>query len=154
MSVQSLEARIILAIEAIRSNKKMSVRHAAKVYNIPEAFLRHRIKGRVARRETYNSRYKLTPTEEETLVRYILDLDTRGFPPRIVGVNDIADLLLATRRTKPTGKNWAQRFVQGRPELKTCLLRAYNKQRAFYEDSKLIDTWFRLVDNICAKYAI
>ena len=85
------------------------------------------MKGRTPRSETCNSQHKLTPSEEETLVRYVLDLDIRGFPPRIVGVSDIADLFLAVYYRKPTGKNWAQRFVQSRLELKTRLSRAYNK---------------------------
>ena len=30
----------------------------------------------------------------------------------------------------------------------------YDKQRALYEDPRLINTWFQLVDNIYAKYTI
>ena len=49
---------------------------------------------------------------------------------------------------------WAQCFVQDHPKLKKRLLRAYDKQRALYEDPGLINVWFWLVDNMCAKYAI
>ena len=66
----------------------------------------------------------------------------------------MADLLLATRRGKPTGIQWAYRFVQRRPKLKTRFSRAYDKQRALYEDPKLLDAWFRLVDNMRKKYII
>ena len=69
-------------------------------------------------------------------------------------MRDMADLLLATRRAKLTGKQWAYRFVQHCPKLKTRLSRTYDKQRAFYEDPELINTWFRLVDNMQKKYAI
>src|SRR6266699_367282 len=61
----------------------MSVRCAAKTYEVPEATLRHRIKGHVAIGEKRNSQLRLTPAEEETLIRYIFDLDVRRFPPRI-----------------------------------------------------------------------
>jgi hypothetical protein len=112
------------------------------------------MKGRTPRSETCNSQHKLTPSEEETLVRYVLDLDARGFPPRIVGVKDMADLLLAMRHESPTGINWAQRFVRGYPKLRTRLSYVYDKQRALYEDPEFIKAWFRLVDNIRKKYTI
>ncbi len=127
MSAQTTEARIILTIEAIRSSKKMSRRHTAKIYGVPESFFRDRINGKTPKAERRDSQYKLTLSEEQTFVQYVFDLDARGFPPRIAGVCDIADLLLATRRTKLTGKQWAYRFVQHCPELKTRLSRAYDK---------------------------
>ena len=104
MPVQTQEARVILAIEAIRTAKRMSIRRAAKTYDVPESSLRHRMKGRVAKAEIRNGRHQLTPTEEETLVQYVLDLDSRGFPPRICGVEDMANLLRKTRNAKRVGK--------------------------------------------------
>jgi hypothetical protein len=47
MLVQTQEARIILAIEAIRmSKRKLSYRKAAGIYNIPELIFRARLAGR------------------------------------------------------------------------------------------------------------
>ena len=45
MSVQTKEARIILAIEAIRTTQKLSRRRAAVIYNVPKSTLRARITG-------------------------------------------------------------------------------------------------------------
>jgi hypothetical protein len=45
MEIQTQEARIILAIEAIRSSKNLSRRSAAKIYKVPETTLRHRMAG-------------------------------------------------------------------------------------------------------------
>ena len=147
MPVQTQEARIILAIEAIRTAKRMSIRRAAKTYDVPESTLRHRMKGRVAKAEIRNGRHQLTQSEEETIVSYVLDLDSRGFPPRIEGVKDMANLLLSTRHAKPVGTRWANRFIRRRPELKTRFSRAYDFQRALCEDPELINAWFRLVAN-------
>lgn len=41
--------------------------------------------------------HKLTPIEEQTLITYIIEQDTQGFPMRLSGVKDMADLLLALR---------------------------------------------------------
>ena len=81
MSVHTQEGRIILAIKAIRTTKNLSTQAAAKTYNVPRMTLVDRMKGRIAKPEIRNARHNLTPSEEETLIRYILDLDTRGFPP-------------------------------------------------------------------------
>ena len=40
------EARVILALEAIKNGKKLSVRALAKLYNVPPATLFHRRAGR------------------------------------------------------------------------------------------------------------
>jgi hypothetical protein len=52
MEVQTKEARIILAIEAIRLSRKISCRSAAKHFNVPESTIRDRIAGRTPRFET------------------------------------------------------------------------------------------------------
>ena len=38
------------------------------------------------------------------LSRYILDLDARGFSPDLAGMEDMANLILASRGGKPVGK--------------------------------------------------
>jgi len=149
-----MEGRIMLAIEAIHTSKKMSIARAAQLYDVPRTTLSGRIHGRTPKAEIRNKQHILLPIEEETLVRYILDLDSRGFPPRIDGVRDMANLLLATRHAPPAGKLWPYNFVRRCPELKTRFSRAYDFQRALCEDPKLIGDWFQLVANMRAKYGI
>jgi helix-turn-helix, Psq domain len=148
MQIQTQEARIIMAMEAIRTSKKMSRRAAAKLYNIPESTLRDRLAGRSSRLETRPNSHKLTKIEEEVIVRYILDMDTRGFAPRLAGVEDMANYILKSHGGQRVGKLWAHRFAQRCPELKTRLNRVYDFQRALCEDPELIGAWFRLVHNI------
>ncbi len=154
MPVQTQEARIILVIETICTYKKMSIRYVMQTYDVLQSTFRDRIKGCIPKTEERNARYNLTPTEEDTIVQYILDLDSRGFPPRIDNMRDIADLLCKTRDAKPVGKQWPYNFVRRRPELKTRFSRAYDFQRVLCEDPKLINAWFRLMANIRTKYGI
>jgi hypothetical protein len=100
-----------------------------------------------------NSR-KLSDLEEQKLVEYILDLDSRGFSPRINGVEEMANLLRADRDASLVGKRWAGNFIKRQPELKTRFFRRYNYQRAKCEDPVAINAWFRLVANTIAKYGI
>ena len=126
MSIQTQEARIILAIEAIYTTKKLSIRAAAKIYDVPRMTLVDRIKGRVAKPKKRNAQHNLTLTKEETLIQYILNLDSQGFPPRINNVRDIANLLCKTHHAKPVGKQWLYNFVQRRPKLKTRFSHTYD----------------------------
>ena len=154
MEIQTKEARIILAIEAIRTSKRLSQRSVAKIYKVPESTLRDRMAGRTYRPETTANGLKLTKLEEEVVCRNILELDSRGFAPRLAGVEDMANFILESRGGKRVGTRWAQRFVARRPELKTRFNRVYDFQRALCEDPELISAWFRLVENIRAKYRV
>jgi helix-turn-helix, Psq domain len=81
MKVYTQEAQIILAIDAICTAKKLSIRKAAKIYNIPYLTLFYRMASQTS---VYNYRpvvTKLSELEEEVIVRYILDLDNKGFRP-------------------------------------------------------------------------
>ncbi|KAF6810276.1 transposase [Colletotrichum musicola] len=84
MPVYTQEEKIILAIEAIRSTRaaggNLSVLRAAKTYGVPESSLRYRMNNR-PRRE------------------HIQPL--RRFPLRLASVEDIANLLLWVRNSKP-----------------------------------------------------
>jgi hypothetical protein len=110
--------------------------------------------GRTYHPESKANCHKLTDLEEDTIVRYILDLDSRGFAPRLASIKDIANLLLESRGVLRVGKNYIYRFIQRRLELKTCFNRVYNFQKALCEDLELISAWFRLVDNMQTKYSI
>jgi hypothetical protein len=154
MEIQSQEARIILAIEAIRASKSLSCRKAAKIYNVPESTLRDRMTGRTPLNERRPAVHKLTKLEEEVIVRKILESDSRGFAPRLAGVEDMANFILESRGGGRVGKLWAYRFVQRQPDLKTRFNRVYDFQRALCEDPELIGAWFRLVENMRAKYGV
>jgi hypothetical protein len=96
----------------------------------------------------------LSKLKEEVIARKILDMDSRGFAPRLAGVEDIANFILESRGAKRVGKLWAYRFVQRQPDLKTRFNRVYDFQRALCEDPELIGAWFRLLQIIRAKYGI
>jgi hypothetical protein len=138
MRIQTHEARIILAIEAIRTSKILSRRKAAEIYNIPESTLRLRMNSATPLPERRPAVQKLTEMEEEIIVLHIFDRDSRGFSPRLAEVEDITNYLLEARGGEHVGKLWAHRFVARRPELKTRFNRVYDFQRALCEDPELI----------------
>ena len=87
MPIQDQESRIILALEAIRSSKKISISQAATLYSVPKTTLRDRKNGKPSRGDLRPNCLVLDDLEEEVLCKYILDLDDRGFAPGLAGVN-------------------------------------------------------------------
>ena len=148
------EGRILLATQTVKRGQAKSVRAAAISYDVPEATLRSRIHGITSRHDSTPNSRKLTLQEESAIVQFILDLDSRGFPPRPQDVRDIADLLLTVRDGLPVGKNWTTNFINRRPELKSKFSRKYDYKRAQCEDPVIIGEWFQLVQNTIAKYRI
>jgi hypothetical protein len=101
----SNEADIQLAILAVTSSQISAVRRAAAAYEVVESTLRNRRAGKPARRDCQPNSKKLTQREEEVIIRYILDLDTRGFSPTYNAVRDMANLLLLKRGGCPVGRD-------------------------------------------------
>ena len=150
----SKEARIQLAIQAINQDANISERRAAAIYNVSRTTLQDRRAGTTFRRDCTPNSTKLLLTEEEVIVQHILDLDARGFPPRLATVKEMADSLLAERHRDPVGQKWATSFVRRRPELKVKFNRKYDYKRAKCEDPEVMQGWFRLIENTKAKYGI
>jgi hypothetical protein len=88
------------------------------------------------------------------IVKHILELVARGFPPRLTAVADMANSLRAERNMGHIGSNWPSTFVKRCPELTTKFNRKYDYKRALCEDLDVIQGWFSLVANIKAKYGI
>jgi hypothetical protein len=106
--------------------------------------LTRRHQGTPSRSDTASPNRKLTLTEETALVKWILDMDTRGMPPTQALVQEMAELLLQERvqnASSPApklGQHWVQRFITRYPELKTQYNRKYDYQRAKCEDPEVI----------------
>jgi hypothetical protein len=104
MPSPSKEARLILALEALQKNENLTLRAAAKIYDVSRTTLTQRRVGRLPRHDLPANSRRLTDSEEEAIVRYILELDTRSFPPRLYSVEDMANQLLCVRDAPPIGK--------------------------------------------------
>jgi hypothetical protein len=154
MSQTNYEARILLALHAYQNNPNLGLKRAAKTYKVGYGTLWRRHNGIQSQRDTTPKSRKLSDLEEQIIVQFILDLDSRGFPPRLRGVEEMANRLLADRNAPPVGKRWASNFVKRHDELKTRFFRRYDYQRAKCEDPTEIRKWFKLVENTIAKYGI
>ena len=97
------ESRMILALEVLKKDPQLSVRKAATLYEIPESSLRDRRTRMRPRCEAPTNSRKLTDLEEKVLLERVLDLDTRGFQPRLSDVREMVDRLRTTRDASRVG---------------------------------------------------
>jgi len=154
------EGQLLLAIEAIQKDPSLSIRAAAKIYSVSFATLSRRLRGTPARHDISANSRKLTNSEESAILEQIIDLDSRAFPPRLSAVEDMANILLATRNASDAsdpqrvGVKWASNFVKRQPQLRIRLNRRIDYQRVQNEDPKQYSEWFRLIQNTITKYGI
>ena len=151
------EGRILLALDDIKNGRIKSLRAAAMLYEVPITTLHARTEGRISRVEKRPSGHKLTALEEDSLVEWILSMDSRGAAPRPATVGEMANILLATRGTNPSptvGKNWVSTFVKRRDELQSRYSKRYDYQRAQNEDPQSIRVWFESVKRVVEENGI
>ena len=60
MSSTPVEAKVILALEALKKDSKLSLRAVAKIYSVPYTTLYYRRAGMPARRDSLANSKKLT----------------------------------------------------------------------------------------------
>ncbi|EDN96249.1 hypothetical protein SS1G_01174 [Sclerotinia sclerotiorum 1980 UF-70] len=74
------EDNIQKAIESLKDKQFTSIRSAAIHFKIPKSTLINRITGRQSRSQSHKSFQKLSNAKEKTLVRWISQLTTTGYP--------------------------------------------------------------------------
>jgi hypothetical protein len=72
------EGIIQSAIADLNASIYKSQRAACKAYNIPRSTLRHRMAGSLPHATAHQQQQQLTPEQEEFLVNWIIDKDTRA----------------------------------------------------------------------------
>ena len=130
--------RIILAIQAMKSNASLSLRRAAAVYNVPETTLRSQRAKPSSDYNTHHNASKLQRHEEEAIIQSIRKLNARGFAPTLSYVREMGNQLLAVRGGGQVGENWAYRLVRRRPEIKSQVTRQRDHQRVLCSNPAII----------------
>jgi hypothetical protein len=73
------------------------LRRAAAIYKVTYITLSRRRAGQTLQAGRWPKSRNLTKTEEGVVVEYILNLISRGFPPRLAAVADMANSLRVER---------------------------------------------------------
>jgi hypothetical protein len=89
-SLCEVEDRVAAAITNYKGSKFKNIRDAATAYDLTYSKLRNRLAGIEAKGAAQVDQQLLTSWEEKAIVRWILQLDDWGFPPRMKYVKDMA----------------------------------------------------------------
>ena len=88
------EGRILLAIQAIKNREISSIREAARIFAVLRSTLTTRLRGVQNRAISRPNSHKLIEIEEESLIKWIISMDSRGSAPRPSTIREMANLLL------------------------------------------------------------
>jgi DDE superfamily endonuclease/Psq-like protein/Tc5 transposase-like DNA-binding protein len=152
------EGRLNLAIHSLQNRQLKSQRSAAKVYKVPRTTLQRRLRGTQPKLGSRHKNRILLVAEEAELIQWIGSMEQRGFPPFLIDVKRMAQVLRARRGSsapaRAIGKNWIYRFLKKHPALKARLQRSRDAQRAKNEDPRVIRPWFQRIKETREKYGI
>ena len=79
-------------------SKKINRYKAIELYRVPYLILTNRINSQSTCTKYQPKIHNLTKLEEKVIVWYMVDIDERGFVPRLASVEDIANYILESCR--------------------------------------------------------
>ncbi|KAI9746968.1 MAG: hypothetical protein M4579_007550, partial [Chaenotheca gracillima] len=95
---QDHETRIKAALDtyekAQKGSKKLSLRKAAQMFDVPASTLHHRAAGRETRQESHVHQQKLSVGEEKIIAERCLQMSSAGFPLSAAMLKQIAGSVL------------------------------------------------------------
>ncbi|KAI1000169.1 hypothetical protein K3495_g8029, partial [Podosphaera aphanis] len=103
----SKESAIQDAISEINSGSYKSERAVAKAYGVPRSTLRSRIRGDHSHTIAHSNQQRLSPEQEEYVIEWILEEDSRAQPPSHPRAREMVTRILQMNGdSRPLGKLW------------------------------------------------
>ena len=125
------------------------------MYNVPWKTLQYCIIRVQSKLDSITKNHLLTPTEEESLIQWILLIDRCSMLSRIAVVQEMM-CLLVTQHEKQTNISqlWVHNFINHHNMLKSKYNHKHNYQQVQCKDPELIWAWFQHIQNTIAEYSI
>lgn len=141
---------MLKAVEAVQ-NGQMSMKLAAKTYEVPRTSLMRKVKGEVPLVTKMGPQTSLTK-EEDVLENYILAMAKKGFPlHRDNLMNSVGKIMKETKREHlfPNGRlgeSWFKAFLRRHPKVSEKEAEPLTKARAAVTEEG-VRNWFTNVEN-------
>ena len=137
--------RMSQAVASLKKNPNQPVRRVARRYAIPESSLRNRwILGKQPHSIAHKSQLLLAPEQEVILVKWILQQDEDGHPPRQSLIRDKAKKILQEGGVSDPhiSIRWVEKFLKRHTQLQAKRLRNIDRQRRAASDTDIINHYF------------
>ncbi|GJE90483.1 DDE-domain-containing protein [Phanerochaete sordida] len=130
--------------------RPLSLRQAAKIYDVSRTTLTERRKGRKTRKEAHASEANLSSAQEEMLVSWIKVLGHRRIPMTPTVLRDYASKLAL----RPVGMVWVRRFLKRHPDVKVRWTTGLESCRAQALNRHAVSGYFDIIYDLIVRYDI
>jgi hypothetical protein len=145
--MNSREHAIQSAISDLNSGIFTSVRAASKAWGVPRSTLQGRLAGRQSHAIAHQHQQRLSPEQEEELVKWILDEDLRAHAPSHARLREMAiSVLHENGDDDPLGHLWITNFLQRNPRVHSIVGRSIEAARSQAATPELIRAFFELFE--------
>lgn len=109
------------ALQAVQNGSPVA--EAARRFGVPRVTLMYRFKGKIPVERKMGPSSYLNKNEEETLVKWVMECATTGFPvTKEQLLNSVQHLVIKLKRNTPfknnrPGRYWIKLFLKRHPEL-------------------------------------
>ena len=152
------EQQLHLAIEAIHTDKSLSLRAASRQYGVSRTTLSNRVqKNAKPRTKAHSSQQRLTEEEENELQRWAEHLDDIGIPPRLPHIHHMADTLVHQHGNSDhdeLGDHWVSRFLTRHPGLAARFAARINQERDAGTQPASVKSFFDRLGEVKSRYHI
>jgi hypothetical protein len=157
------------ALVDIQSGKYKSPYEAEKVLKLPKNSVTRRANGRLSRAQARQQQQKLSPSQENVLLKWIKELTISGYSPGHRLLKEIAEEL----RTKRTynlddasltslelppqytlGRDWVPRFILRHPHLNVAVGRRIESVRMDGATKAVLNPWFDAYQKVVQEHGI
>jgi hypothetical protein len=143
------------ALHDVVTKKYRSIRKSTSAHDIGKSTVAFRLHGRIPRAQSHSSLMRVTPAQEEVLVKWLEDLQRQVLPLNHGTLGElVVQLLHENDDFKPLGQHWITRFLKRHPSLQTSYGRPMDIQRLLALDSNIITTYFNKVAELRHQYRI
>ncbi len=149
------ELRVNEALIELNGPSNPSIRAVEKKYGVSKSTLLRRLDGGVSRRIARNAQQLLTIEQEQSLITWILTLESEGHAPTHGTVREMASQIARISGGPQTlGKRWIQRFFARNSELHSKLGKKIDHQRIDNANPDVLHPWFTQFRRVLTEYNV
>ena len=154
----SLQRALAAYQEALASNEVLSVREAARRFDVPKSSLQERINGRRSKLESNAEKSWLDDTESQVIVDELIHSAAQGFPDTKHHLRRRVNAVIQDKLGDPSfhvGEKWVDRWLEKWGKwLSTYWSTSLDTVRARALNPEVIEDYFQKVQETISKYKI
>ncbi|KAF4449397.1 hypothetical protein F53441_7323 [Fusarium austroafricanum] len=130
------------------TDRGLSQNEAAQKRGVPQWTISRRLSGQASRNERIQAHQRISKSQEETLIRWVLRQESLGYAPSHSQVRACVEAILQQQGdSKPLGKHWTTRFVKRHPKLSTKIGKRQEAARFDGFTPKAVNWYFDIREN-------